>query len=160
MSSARNCSMIAKRPVFCAISHLVSAKFWIHQSRGRRQSSSPPVAFEPVLQDLDYLLTGQVGVRSRAARNERVIDDHRGLLPKIPVVTPFGSSGVAQDIFERIRGWSHIEVDTHKARAVLVVILFAVAGDVFAPDNGFAIFPVAREGEAGHAVALSPNGSP
>ena len=46
------------------------------------------------------------------------------------------------------------EVGAEEARAVLVVVFLAVAGDVLAPDDALAVRQVAGEREGGHAVAL------
>src|SRR3954470_18342551 len=144
--SARSCSRIAKRPVFPGIRRLTRAG-----RLGRRVEA--PLA-QAVLEHLDHLLPGQVRVRRRATRYERVVDDDRRLVAVVAVVGAARSGRVAQDPLERVRRRAHDEVRAHEAGAVLVVVLDAVARDVLAREDRLTLLPVAREGEAGHAVAL------
>src|SRR3954469_12151098 len=144
--SARSCSRIAKRPVFPGIRRLTRA--------GRLGRGVEPPLAQPVLEHLDHLLSGEVGVRRRAARDERVVDDDGGLVAVVAVVGAAGRGGVAEDPLQRVRRRAHDEVRAHEAGAVLVVVLDAVARDVLAGEDAVALLPVAGEGEAGDAVAL------
>src|SRR3954453_17003703 len=123
--SARSCSRIAKRPGFPGIRPSLT-------SAGRLGRGVEPPLAQPVLEHLDHLLSGQIGVRRRAARDERVVDDDGGLVAVVAVVGAAGSRGVAQDPLQRVRRRAHDEVRAHEAGAVLVVVLDAVAGDVLA----------------------------
>ena len=139
--------MIAKRPVLVAIGR---ARFPARQSA----SEWKPQRRRPVLEHLDDLLPGEVQVRRRAAGDEGVVDDDGRLLAEVADVPAAGRGRVAQDVLERVRRRAHVEVRAHEARAVLVVVLDAVAGDVLAGDDALAVLQVASERERGDPVAL------
>src|SRR4051794_32923275 len=128
--SARNCSMIAWRPVRAAATAPACG--------AARAIVLPAPAREAVLEHLDHLLARQVRVRRRASRHERVVDDHRPLVAVVAVVGAAWLGGVAEDELQRIRRRAHHEARAHEARAVLVVVLEAVAGHVLARDDAAA----------------------
>src|SRR4051794_31428142 len=144
--SARNCSMIAWRPVRAAATAPACG--------AARAMSLPAPAREAVLEHLDHLLAREVRVRRRASRHERVIDDHRPLVAVVAVVGAAWLGRVAEDELERIRRRAHHEARAHEARAVLVVVLEAVARHVLAGDDAPAVLPVPGEDQARDAVAL------
>src|SRR4051794_37143595 len=82
--SARSCSRIAKRPVLPGIPGAS-----LPGAGGFGGGVEPPLA-EALLEHLDHLLTGQVRVRRRAARDERVVDDDGGLVAVVAVVGTTG----------------------------------------------------------------------
>src|SRR3954447_11649787 len=107
--SARSCSRIAKRPVFPDMQAATLT------SAGRLGRGVEAPLAQPVLEHLDHLLSGEVGVRRRAARDERVVDDDGGLVAVVAVVGAAGCRGVAQDPLQRVRRRAHDEVRAHEA---------------------------------------------
>src|SRR6266567_4643072 len=93
--SASSCSMIAKRPGLLTTGRPL-------RCRADRARMEPPL-LQAVLEHLDHLLPGQVRVGRRAPCDERVVDDHRGLVAVVAVVGPAGSRRVAEDPLERVR---------------------------------------------------------
>src|SRR3954465_6543421 len=87
--SARSCSRIAKRPVFPGIRRLTRAA-------GLGRPVEAPLA-QAVLEHLDHLLPGQVRVRRRATRYERVVDDDGRLVAVVAGVGPARRGRAAQD---------------------------------------------------------------
>ena len=90
------------------------------------------------------------------------VDDHRGFVAEIADIGAIRTGGIAQDVFQRVGGRPHIEVQKraaglHEASTVLIVVFQAVPGDVLAPDDAFAVLRIAGKGQAGHAVTFGPD---
>jgi len=62
--------------------------------------------------------------------------------------------GIAQDVLQRVRRRSHIEVSAEEAGAVMVVVLQAVPGYSLVLDNRPAVLDITGERQAGDAIAL------
>lgn len=59
----------------------------------------PSVATQAVVQHINELLAEFMGTLEGPGRDERVVDNNRGLLPEVPVVHPVGSDSVAENVF-------------------------------------------------------------
>src|SRR3990172_6674153 len=122
-------------------------------------SELPSVAPQTPFQRFHHHLASEVRVRGGATGNERIVNDHRGFPANVAMVATTRTGSVPQDVFQGIWRWSHIKIQEliarhHKAGAIQVVILFAVAGDMFAPDDALPIIEIASKGEARDAVTL------
>src|SRR5690242_1737330 len=73
------------------------------------------------------------------------------------VVLAVRTDSIAEDEFQRVEGRAEVGVDTEDARGVLVVVLERVTRDVLAPDNAFAVGPVASKGYGGDGIANRNN---
>ena len=71
------------------------------------------------------------------------------------MVATIRASGIAKYAFQGIRRWPHIEVASHEASSILVVIFKRMACNMLTPQDTLAIIPIASEGQAGNTVTLS-----
>src|SRR4249919_3038233 len=131
MPSARNCSMIADRPVFTFDTRLPQVC--------DPAEDLPAVAGQTLFEDLDDLLAGQIGIRRRPTGDERIVDDDRRGVPDVADVFALLPDRVAEDVFQGVRRRAHVEHGPDEARPVLVVVFLAVPGDVLALDDALAV---------------------
>src|SRR5579862_2077485 len=111
--------MIAKRPLRSVTNRPSSRPSLL------RPPCLPTPTSETLFQDFNHLLACEIGVRGRAARHERVVHYHRGLLADVAMIGAIGPGGVAQDVLEGIRRRAHVQISAQETGAVFVVVLLA-----------------------------------